>query len=83
MNHETACYWANLALQTRRYGHCYVHVGARPYNGYTTEDGMVIFTFSGWGRSLQSGGHKYKVHANHAVTGKPVSTTALKIIARP
>jgi len=81
MQYQSVYYWANLALHTRRYGHCYVHVGARPYNGGTTEDGTITFTFTGWGRSLQSGGHKYKVHANYVETGKPVPSTILSTLA--
>lgn len=77
-------YWAALALQTRRYGHCYVHSGAREaaefaFCAYQTADG-IKFSFSGWGRSLQSGGHKYKVHARYADTGRPVPSKVLSAL---
>ena len=65
---------SSYVLQTRRYGSCYVKVGDRPHFG--TVDG-ITYSFTSWGRSLQSGGHKYKAHANYADTGKPVPSAKL------
>jgi hypothetical protein len=72
-------YWAALTLQTRRYGAVYVHSGARNGFGYRAceHDGM-IFSWDGYGRSLQAGGHKYKVHARYADSGKPVPSKILR-----
>jgi hypothetical protein len=79
MIYETEYYWANLALQTRRQGHCYVHAPARN-GGFKSP--QVTYSYTGWGRSLQAGGHKYKVHAHYA-DGKPVPTKILETITRP
>ena len=65
---------SSYVLQTRRYGSCYVKVGDRPNFG--TVDG-ITYSYTSWGRSLQSGGHKYKAHANYADTGTPVPTKLL------
>ena len=68
-------YWTGRALATRDFGHTYVHAAWR------TDDyvhGDIVFTWSGWGRSLLSGGHKYKVHARYIATGEPVPTKVLK-----
>lgn len=88
MIHETPYYWANLALSTRRFGHCYVHAPSRKavmgWQGFHAHAEGIRFTYVGWGRSLQSAkGHKYKVHARYEDTGKPVPTTILKTIATP
>jgi len=40
----------------------------------------MIFSWQGYGRSLQSGGHKYKVHAYYTATGKPVPSKILQSI---
>lgn len=70
-----------LALKTRNFGHCYVPVGVRNkthgWQGVTHND--IRLTFCGWGRSLQSGGHKYKVHARY-FDGKPVPTKILRTL---
>lgn len=69
--------------QTRQYGHTYVHAAVRDsvagWQGLTgTLDGRdVRVTFSGYGRSLQAGGHKYKAHARFTDTGKPVASKDL------
>ena len=65
---------SSYVLQTRRYGSCYVKAGDRPHFG--TIDG-ITYSYASYGRSLQSGGHKYKAHANYADTGKPVPTKLL------
>ena len=43
--------------------------------------GDVAFSISSYGRSLQGGGHKYKVAAKYCETGKPVPSKVLKSIA--
>ena len=75
-------YWANQVLTTRQYGQTYVHSGARQGMAWnactTTHEGREIrFSWCGWGRSLQSGGHKYKVHAAWTDTGTPVPSKVL------
>ena len=77
-------YWVKRTLQTRRYGHTYVHTGARAATQSSFcafEHDGVIFSYTGWGRSLNSGGHKYKVHARYADSGKPVPTKILSALA--
>jgi hypothetical protein len=75
----STAYWSSLAKQTRRYGHTYVHAAARAqvmgWQGIIL--GGVQYTYCGYGRSLQSGGHKYKVHAKDASTGQPVPSKKL------
>ncbi len=71
---------------TRRYGHCYVHACVRQsmfrFDGVLGEVNgrRVRLTWTGYGRSLQSGGHKYKAHARYG-DGKPVPTKLLRSIA--
>lgn len=76
-------YWVALTLQTRRYGHTYVHSGAREscdfaFSAFHHEN--IAFSYEGYGRSLLSGGHKYKVHARYIDTGKPVPSKVLKAL---
>lgn len=76
-------YWIALTLQTRRFGHTYVHSGARRQAAFSFrafEHDGVIFSYSSYGRSLNGGGHKYKVHARHPATGKPVPAKVLKVL---
>lgn len=68
-------YWVGQARTTRDYGHTYVHAAWRGED-YVHED--IVFSWSGWGRSLLSNGHKYKVHARYITTGDPVPTKVLK-----
>ncbi len=73
-------YWIALTLQTRQFGHAYVHSGARAqsFGHRAFEHGNIVFSYTGWGRSLATRkGHKYKVHARDAETGKPVSSKVL------
>jgi hypothetical protein len=76
---------SNVA-QTRRYGSTYVKAAVRAdVMGWKGASGHVNgrevkITFSGYGRSLQVGGHRYKAYANFADTGKPVPTTQLHTI---
>jgi hypothetical protein len=68
-------YWTGRALATRDFGHTYVHADWR---GQDYVHGDIVFAWSGFGRSLLSGGHKYKVHARYIATGEPVPTKVLK-----
>jgi|694.fasta_scaffold03227_1 hypothetical protein len=71
---------------TRRYGYCYVHrivrKSAFSFDGVLGEVAgrRVRLTWTGWGRSIQFGGHKYKAHARYD-DGKPVPTKLLRSIA--
>ena len=74
-------YWVALTITTRKYGSCYVHVAARDaapssYACHTVGD--ITFFYSSYGRSLQNGGHKYKVRAYR--DGKPVRTNELRTL---
>ena len=73
----SAQYWKALAAQTRRFGHTYVHAAARAavmgWKGITIEG--IHYTYAGFGRSLESGGHKFKVRAHCG--GKPVPSKEL------
>lgn len=76
-------YWIGLVMQTRRYGRTYVHSGARAaaqFSFRAFEHDGIVFSFTGWGRSLITGGHKYKVHARYSDSGKPVSSKILKTL---
>jgi len=72
---------------TRRYGHCYVHACVRQsmfsFEGVIAEVNgrRVRLTWTGYGRSLQSGGHKYKSHARYVDTDRPVPSALLRSIA--
>jgi hypothetical protein len=72
----------NYVLQTRRFGHTYVHAAVRMAVDFNWHHkvGDVVFSINGYGRSLQGGGHKYKVHARYD-NGKPVPSKVLKSIA--
>jgi hypothetical protein len=79
MNTEHAKKLITLALQTRRFGHCYVPADIRNnvwgWRGVTHGD--IKLSFRGFGRSLQSGGHKYKVHARYVANDMPVPSKVL------
>jgi hypothetical protein len=74
-------YLAALVHETRRYGQCYVHAGARGFADSVTGivDGReVSFDSVSWGRSLYTPrGHKYKVHARYSDTREPVPSKKL------
>ena len=70
----SAAYYAAQVLKTRSFGHTYVHVGA----AHEFEYGDIVFTVTSYGRSLQGGGHKYKVYATR--DGKPVSSAELRAL---
>ena len=77
-DYTTKAYWSWLVGQTRRYGHTYVHTGARsiiPHCGISREIDGISYHWESYGRSLQSGGHKYKVYATR--NGKPVPSKEL------
>jgi len=69
-----AKYYAAQTLKTRQFGHTYVHAGGRS----NFEHGDITFFVQGYGRSLQGGGHKYRVMAYR--DGKPVASSELKSI---
>lgn len=74
-------YWIAQTLKTRSFGHTYVHAGARHKPSFAFrafEHDGIIFSYTGWGRSLNTGGHKYKVHARYADSGKPVPAKVLR-----
>jgi hypothetical protein len=76
-------YWIVQTLQTRRFGHTYVHSKARQQAEFSSrafEHDGIIFSYTGWGRSLNTGGHKYKVHARYSETGKPVPSKVLRAL---
>jgi hypothetical protein len=72
--------------ETRQYGATYVHAAVRrAIHGWEGIQGslngeQVVATFAGYGRSLQSGGHKYKAHLNFVATGKPVPSKLISFI---
>jgi len=70
----------NYVLKTRNFGSCYVHAAVRMAVDSTWHHkfGDVVFSINGYGRSLQGGGHKYKVAAKYCETGKPVPSKILK-----
>jgi hypothetical protein len=71
---------------TRQYGSTYVHAAVRnAVHGWQGIEGSlngerVVATFCGYGRSLQSGGHKYKAHVRYVATGKPVPSNLINSI---
>jgi hypothetical protein len=67
-----AAYFAAQVIKTRKYGDTYVHVGAP----HEFQHEGITFRVTGYGRSLESGGHKYKVYATR--DGKPVPTAILR-----
>jgi hypothetical protein len=68
-------YYKAQALKTRQFGHTYVHAGAP----HEFEYSGIYFSVSGYGRSLQSGGNKYKVSATR--DGKTVPAAELRALA--
>jgi hypothetical protein len=72
--------------ETRQYGSTYVHAAVRAaVHGWQGIEGSlngerVVATFCGYGRSLQSGGHKYKAHVRYVATGKPVPSNLINSI---
>ena len=68
-------YYIAQAIKTRQFGHTYVHAGAP----HQFEHGDIYFSVAGYGRSLQGGGHKYKVSATR--DGKTVPTAELRALA--
>lgn len=65
-------YWVTSVLQSRTYGATYMKVGFRqPF-----DHGDIRFSCAGYGRSLQSGGNKYKAYAHR--DGRPVPSRELE-----
>jgi hypothetical protein len=75
----TAAVMSAYVKQTRTFGYTYVHAAIREAcNQYDCIPASpILFRLSGYGRSLQGGGHKYKVHAINRETGRPVPTASL------
>ena len=74
-------YWIAQTLNTRRFGHTYVHAGARAaqFAFRAFEHDGITFSYCGWGRSLSTAkGHKYKVHARYTDSDKPVPSKILR-----
>jgi hypothetical protein len=70
-------YWISQTIHTRKFGHTYVHAGARAEGA--PDYGNISFSFRGWGRSLTTRkGHKYKVYARYLDTDKPVPSKVLR-----
>ena len=67
-------YYVAQVLKTRTYGYTYVHAGGRRQ----FQHGDITFYVESYGRSLQSGGNKYKVKAYR--NGKPVSANELRAL---
>ena len=71
---------------TRNYGATYVHAAVRKaifgWQGVegTLNGDRVVATFSGYGRSLENGGHKYKAHLRYVESGKPVPSKLISSI---
>ena len=59
---QIAAYYAGLIATTKKFGYCYAHSGMR---GGIAFDG-IRYHVAGFGRSLEGGGHKYKVTAHAA-----------------
>ena len=67
----TAEYYIDLVKKSRRFGSAYLHAGMPS----EFDANGVKFTVRGYGRSLQSRGHKYKAYAHR--DGKIVRTKNL------
>jgi hypothetical protein len=72
--------------ETRKYGATYVHAAVRKaifgWQGVegTINGDRVVATFSGYGRSLENGGNKYKAHLRYVESGKPVPSKLISSI---
>jgi hypothetical protein len=73
-------------IETRKFGATYIHSAIRKtIHGWEGVEGslngeQVVATFCGYGRSLQSGGHKYKAHLRYVKSGKPVASKLISSI---
>jgi hypothetical protein len=73
--------------QTRKFGSTYIHSAVRKaIFGWQGVEGdlngdRVVATFSGYGRSIENGGHKYKAHLRYVESGKPVPSKFISSIA--
>lgn len=64
-------YYVSLVRKTRTFGSCYLHAEAPA----EFEHNGIKFAVTGYGRSLQGGGHKFKAYAHR--DGKIVRTKEL------
>jgi hypothetical protein len=72
-------YWIKATLTTRDFGHTYVHKNMRNADRiFPSNMGEIMIICVSYGRSLSSGGHKYKVRAVYTATARPVPTNVLK-----
>jgi len=53
-------YYVSLVRKTRAFGSCYLHADAP----FEFEHDGIKFTVTGYGRSLEGGGHKFKAYAH-------------------
>ena len=67
----------SYVARSRQYGYVYVRVANRQDTTGTVKGRDVVLSCSGFGRSLQAGGHKYKAYANYRDNGKPVASKDL------
>ena len=72
---------------TRRYGSTYVHSEVRSstfahdvVSSANINGRPVRLRYTGYGRSLQSGGHKYKAYSWYRDTNRPVASKDLEKI---
>lgn len=75
-------YWIARVLETRKFGHTYVHAAHRFHLSTDSIQtcGEIVFSYGGYGRSLQAGGNKYKAYAHYIYNKKPVPTKMLRSI---
>lgn len=77
-------YWLSHVLHTRNFGSTYIHAAVREahphWEAIQFPELGIEFRYGGYGRSLQGGGHKYKVSARYTATGKPVPTKAIRAL---
>ena len=72
---DTVKYFLKAALETRRYGSTYIHVGKR-IGGFNYKNLRIFYT--SFGKSLQNGGHKFKAYAWYVEDNKPVPSKEIK-----
>lgn len=86
-NPKTLARGLGYVLETRRYGHTYIHSAFREEanplskthkrHEYDINGRTAVLLFAGYGRSLQAGGHKYKAWLIWEDTRKPVPSKLL------
>jgi hypothetical protein len=70
-NTPSAAYYRELVRKTRAFGSCYLHADMP----WRFEADGINYIVTGYGRSLQGNGHKFKAYAMR--DGKPVSSKEL------